>query len=68
MVTEIFKTKIGFALDIMKEIFGKDNQNYKFQNDSLNKQHDSQLVYYCNEKASFIGPKIWYTLPKMQPH
>ena len=34
MVAEMFKVKIRFGPDIMKEIFEIDNQSYNFQRDS----------------------------------
>ena len=47
----------------MKEVFEIDNQTYNFRHDFLIKRHNVRLVYYGTETASFIGPKILYTLP-----
>ena len=46
--------------NIIKEIFEIDNRNYNFR---LIKQCNIRWVYYGTEAASFIGPKIWETLP-----
>ena len=59
----MFKVKIGCALDIIQEIFEIDNRNYYFRHDVLIKRCNIQSVYYGTETASFIGPKIWDTLP-----
>ena len=63
LVTEMFKVKIGCALDIIKEIFEIDNRNFNFRHDFLIKQCNIRSVYYGTETASFIGPKIWNILP-----
>ena len=63
LVRKIFKIKIGCAPDIMKEVFQIDNRNYNFRHDFLITRHNVRLVYYGTETASFIGPKIWDTLP-----
>ena len=63
LVTEMFKVKIGCALDIMKEIFEIDDRNYNFRHDVLIKRCNSRSVYFGTEIVSFIGPKIWDTLP-----
>ena len=60
----MFKIKIGCAPDIMKEVFEIDNRNYNFRYDFLITRHNVRLVYYGTKTASFIGPKIWDTLPK----
>ena len=52
----MLKVKIRCARDTMKEIFGKDNRDYNFILDFL-------IERYNIESASFIGPKIWVTLP-----
>ena len=59
----MFKVKIGCAPNIMKEVFEIGNRNYNFRHDFLIKQCDIRSVYYGTETASFIGPKIWNTLP-----
>ena len=63
MVTEMFKVRIGCALDIMNKIFEIDNRNDNFRHDFLIKRHNIRSVYYDTKAASFIGPKIWDTLP-----
>ena len=59
----MFKVKIGCAPDNMKEIFEIENRNYNFRHDLLIKRCDIRSVYYSTETSSFIGPKIWDTLP-----
>ena len=59
----MFKVKIGYAPDIMKEVFEIENRYYNFRHDFLTKQCNIQSVYYSTETASFISPKIWDTLP-----
>ena len=63
LVTEMFKVKIGCDPDIVKEIFEIENRNYNFRHDFLIKRCNIRSVYYVTETASFIGPKIWDTLP-----
>ena len=63
LVTEKFKVKIGCAPNIIKEIFEIDNRNYNCRYDFLIKRCNIQSVYYGTETASFVGPKIWDTLP-----
>ena len=63
LVTEKFKVKIGCAPDIIKEIFEIDNRNYNSRYDFLIKRCNIQSVYYGTETASFVGAKIWDTLP-----
>ena len=63
LVTEILNVKIGCYPDIMKEIFEIENQNYNFSYDFSVKRCNIRSVYYGIETASFIGPKIWDTLP-----
>ena len=58
-----FKVKIECAPDIIKEIFEIVNQNYNFPQGFLIKWCNIRSVYYDTETASFIGPKIWDTLP-----
>ena len=59
----MFKVKIGCTANILKEIFEIDDGNYNFRYDFLIKQHNTQLVYYGIETASFMGRNIWDTLP-----
>ena len=59
----MFKVKIGCDPNIMKEIFETDNRNYNFRHNFLIKRCNIRSVYYGTETASFIGPKIWDTLP-----
>ena len=63
LVTEILKVKIGCSLDIMKEIFEIESQNYNFSYDFSVKRCNIRSIYYGIETASFIGPKILDTLP-----
>ena len=63
LVTEMFKVKIGCAPNTMKEIFEIENRNYNFRHDFLIKRCNIRSVYYVTDTASFIGPKIWDTLP-----
>ena len=63
LVTEMFKVKIGCTHDIKKKIFETDNRNYNCHHDFLIKRCNIRSVHYGNETASFIGPKIWDTLP-----
>ena len=63
LVREMFKVKVRCAPDIMKEILEIENRSYNFCHDSLIKRGNIRSVYYNTETASFIGPKIWNTLP-----
>ena len=58
----MFKIKIGYIPNIMKEILELENRNYNFRYNFLIKRSNIQSVYYGTEAASFIGPKIWNTL------
>ena len=49
--------------DIIKEVFELDNRNYNLRHDFLIKRSKIRLVYYGNEIAFFIGPKMSETLP-----
>ena len=60
----MFKVKTGCANNITKEIFKIDNRYCNFQHDFFIKGHNVQSVYYGTETVSFVGPKIWNTLPK----
>ena len=51
------------APDIMKEIFEIENRNYNFLLDFLIKRCNIRSLYYSTGIASFVGPKIWDTLP-----
>ena len=44
-------------------MFEVKNRNYNFHHDFLIKRCKIRSVYYGTETASFIGPKIWGTLP-----
>ena len=59
----MLKVKIGWIPDIIKEIFEIENRNYNFRHDLLIKRCNIRSVYYGTETASFMGPKIWETLP-----
>ena len=55
MVTEMFKVRIGCALDIMNKIFEMDNRNYKFRHDFLIKRHNIRSVYYGTKAAKTLA-------------
>ena len=70
LITEMFNVKIGFASNIMKEIFEIDNRNYNFRRDFLIERHNVESLYYGNETASSIGLKmltLYLMAAKMQP-
>ena len=50
-------------MDIMKAIFETNYRNYSFRHHFLIKRCNIRFAYYGTETASFIGPKIWDTLP-----
>ena len=63
LVTEMFKIKLGIAPKIMNDIFEFADQPYNLRNDFKIRTGNVNTVTYGTETVSFIGPRIWNTLP-----
>jgi len=65
VMVEMFKIKIGVAPELMKDIFEPCVQsNYKFRGSRDFKSRSIKTVYYGESSLSFLGPKLWSTLPE----
>ena len=65
LAIEIFKVKKGIAPAIMNNIFEFNDNPYSLRNDTAYfKSRNVQTVRYGIETASFVGPRIWNSIPK----
>ena len=64
LATEIFKVKKGIASAIMNNIFEFNDNPYSLRNDTAYvKSRNVRTVRYGIETASFVGPRIWNSIP-----
>ena len=64
LAIEIFKVKKGIAPAIMKNIFEFNDNTYSLRNDTACfKSRKVRTVRYGMETASFVGPRIWNSIP-----
>ena len=64
LAIEIFKVKKGIAPAIMKNIFEFNYNPYSLRNDTAYfKLRNVRTVRYGIETASFVGPRIWNSIP-----
>ena len=59
----MFKIKIGTAPEIMNDVFDLFEPSYNLRNDFKLRSHNIHTVSYGTETLSFIGPRIWNTVP-----
>ena len=65
LAIEIFKVKKGIAPAIMNNIFEFNDNPYSLRNDAAYfKWRNVRTVRYRIETASFVGPRIWNSIPK----
>ena len=62
--TEIFKVKLGLALQIMKNVFPIIENPYDVRNKTKFKFKNVNTVRYGIETASFATPRIWSSIPR----
>ena len=65
LVTEMFKVKVGIALEIINDSFQNEHKPYNLRNKFLVKSNNVRSENYGTHTASFVGPRIWNTLPKV---
>ena len=64
LAIEIFKVKKGVAPAIMNNIFEFNDNPYSLRNDTAYfKSRNVRTVRYGIETASFVGPRIWNSIP-----
>ena len=64
LAIEIFKVKKGIAPAIMNNIFEFNDNPYSLRNDTAYfKSRNVRTVRYGIETASFVGPRIWNSIP-----
>ena len=63
LVTEILKVKINLAPEIMKEVFEIVECRYTLINELQLKSRKIHSVRYGIETASFVGARVWNSLP-----
>ena len=65
LAIEIFEVKKGIASAIMNNIFEFNDNPYSLRNDTAYfKSRNVRTVRYGIETASFVGPRIWNSIPK----
>ena len=65
LAIEIFKVKKGIAPAIMNSVFELNDNPYSLRNDmAFFKSRNVHTVRYGIETASFVGPRIWNSLPQ----
>ena len=63
LVTEIFKVKMNLASEIMKEIFEIVESPCTLRNELKLKSRKIYSVTYGIETVSFLGARVWNSLP-----
>ena len=63
LVTEIFKVKMNLAPEIMKKVFEIVEGLYALRNELKLKSRKIHSVRYGIETASFVGARVWSSLP-----
>jgi len=63
LVIEIFKVKCGLSPQILKEVFEIEEIPYNLRNVTKFKSHRIRTIKYGIETPSYIGPKLWNSLP-----
>ena len=63
LVTEISKIKMNLAPEIMKEVFEIVEGPYALRNELELKSRKMHCVRYGIETASFVGARVWNSLP-----
>ena len=65
LAIEIFKVKKGIAAAVMNSVFELNDNPYSLRNDmTFFKSRNVHIVRYGIETASFVGPRIWNSLPQ----
>ena len=63
LVTEIFKVKMNIGPEIMKEVFEIVEGSQALRNEPKLKSRKIHSVRYGIETASFVGARVWNSLP-----
>ena len=63
LVTQIFKVKMNLTLEIMKGVFEIVEGPYALRNELKLKSRKIHCVRYGIETASFVGARVWNSLP-----
>ena len=61
---EIFKLKLGLALEIIKNVFPIIMNPYDLRNETKFKSRNVRTVRYGIETAPFVAPRIWSSIPR----
>ena len=61
--TAVYKVKMGFSPQLVKELFPLCTHAYKFRSTYVFKLENVKTVHYGTESLSFLGPEIWELLP-----
>ena len=62
LVTELYKAKMGFGPEIMSEVFNFIDSPYNLRNEKL-ASRNIHTVKYGSETLSYVGAKVWGSLP-----
>ena len=63
LAIEMFKIKLDIAPEIMKSVFRIDQNTYSLRNNDRFKSRNVHTVQFGIETATFLGPKIWNSVP-----
>lgn len=61
----MFKVKVGIEPEIMNDIDQSKDKLYNLRHKFLVKSKNVRSVNYGTHTASFIGPRIWDTIPEV---
>ena len=59
LATEIYKVKMGFAPQLVKEHFSPNTHTYNLRSTYEFKLENVKTVHYGTESLLFLGPKMW---------
>ena len=62
LATEIYKVKNGFSLEIMKEVFQK-NENYNLRRDTHITNRNIHTAHFITDTITNLGPKLLKLVP-----
>ena len=64
LATEIFKSKIGLAPEIIKEVFEIQYPDYNFRSEATHfKRENVKATHYGIQSVRYLVPKIWDLVP-----
>ena len=63
LVTEIYKVLNGYVPEIIKDLFVVEEISYSLRNTTKFKANKIYTTKYGTETVSYLGPKLWKSLP-----